>query len=90
MPLTGQVLLRVNSFDLARPVFQSDAEVEAAYRDAFGPATAPGQETDYESAEESDGPYVPTVRCTEALEKPVPSPESLELLAVYKRSGMMP
>ena len=33
---------------------------------------------------------VPTVRCTEALEKPVPSPESLELLAVYKRSGMMP
>lgn len=42
-------------FAHAQPVFQSDAEVEAAYRDAFGPATAPGQETDYESAEEFPG-----------------------------------
>lgn len=44
-------------FANAQPVFGSDAEVEAAYRDAFGRPTQGSQETDYESAEEFHPPY---------------------------------
>ena len=70
-------------FANAEPVFQSDAEVEAAYRDAFRPqhqaqAAANPPDTDYESAEEYQPPYGPY-----ANRRGAKAAEALHLAASY-------